>query len=168
MPFPTSTAPKPSQPCKVGHAAGRFRNGRCKECMWLRHPEESLMRSAAWRAANPDKVKRNSHAYRMSNPAQALLEHARGRARKGGYACTITVKEIDIPEFCPLLGIELKRGAGVGGVLPSSPSLDRKNPKLGYVSGNVWVISHRANAIKGDATLEELKTLVHNLAERMR
>lgn len=136
--------------------------------MWLRHPDHSLIRSAAWRAANPDKVKRNSHAYRQNNPEQCLLENARERARKGGYACTITVHDIVIPEFCPLLGIKLQRGRGVGGMLKSSPTLDKIKPELGYVPGNVWVISSRANVLKGDATLIELETLVRNLAEYVR
>jgi hypothetical protein len=30
-------------------------------------------------------------------------------------------------------------------------------------NGNVWVISNRANTLKNDATLQELKTLVENL-----
>jgi hypothetical protein len=116
-----------------------------------------------WRKANPDKIKAKGRAYRTNNPAQALLEKARERARKGGYACTIKVADISIPEFCPLLGIKLERGKGVGGVKPSSTSLDKIHPELGYVPGNVWVISYRANVIKSNATLKELQTLVTNL-----
>lgn len=164
LPFPDNRTAKP---CKYGHTAGRFRNGRCKECAWLRHPADSLMRSAVWRAANPDKVKRNSHAYRMNNPAQALLEKARERARKRGQPCTLKVTDIIIPEFCPLLGIKLERGKGVGGVKASSPSLDKIRPELGYVPSNVWVISYRANMIKNDATLQELQTLTERLARAL-
>lgn len=42
----------------------------------------------------------------------------------------------------------------------NSPSLDRMIPALGYVASNVRVISYRANAIKRDATLDELRALV--------
>lgn len=38
----------------------------------------------------------------------------------------------------------------------NAPSLDRINNDLGYVPGNVMVISRRANIIKKDATLDEL------------
>lgn len=41
-----------------------------------------------------------------------------------------------------------------------SPSLDRIDNRLGYVKGNVIVVSHRANAIKRDATLDELRRIV--------
>ena len=91
-----------------------------------------------------------------------MLQRAMWRARKGGYACTITVEDILIPEFCPLLGIRLERSSGRHA--PGSPSLDKIKPELGYVPGNVRVISHRANTIKHNATLEELRTLTERLA----
>lgn len=92
-----------------------------------------------------------------------MLNGARERAKRGGYACTITVDDIVIPEFCPLLGLKLKRNKG-GNVRPNSPSLDKIRPELGYVPGNVWVISHRANNVKSDASLLELQMLVERLA----
>lgn len=36
-----------------------------------------------------------------------------------------------------------------GHVEDSSPTLDRIDPEVGYVEGNVWVICYRCNAIKG-------------------
>jgi predicted RND superfamily exporter protein len=44
-----------------------------------------------------------------------------------------------------------------------TPSLDRIDSKKGYTPDNVWVISHRANQIKNDATIEELKLITENL-----
>jgi hypothetical protein len=64
----------------------------------------------------------------------------------------ITKEDIVIPDTCPLLGTPME-----------SPSLDRIDSTKGYVKGNVWVISNRANTLKNDATLTELKTLVENL-----
>ena len=37
----------------------------------------------------------------------------------------------------------------------------------GYIKGNVWVISKRANALKNNATIEELELLVKNLRKRL-
>ena len=44
---------------------------------------------------------------------------------------------------------------------PNSPSLDRLEPKKGYVKGNVAWISNRANSMKNDATFEEVE-LIYN------
>ena len=177
MPLPTSIQ-KPLRPCKRGHVAPREGNSYCVECRRenarLRYQRSAVVRERAkavantWRKANPDKIKTKGRAYRANNPKQVLLEKARERARKAGYPCTITIDDFEIPKNCPLLGIKLERGKGVGGVQPSSPSLDKIIPELGYVRGNVWVISYRANMIKNDATLQELEMLVSNFAGAVR
>jgi len=98
--------------------------------------------------------------------ALRLFTTAKSRAKKNSIAFDIEVSDIVIPERCPLLGIVLQHGTRRWSAL--SPSLDRIDPTKGYVKGNVWVISHRANRLKMDATLEELETLVANLREKMR
>ena len=64
---------------------------------------------------------------------------------------------MDIPTHCPILGIELKSG---GRNNPNAPSLDRLIPEKGYVKGDVYWISFRANRIKCDATREEVEKLL--------
>lgn len=97
-------------------------------------------------------------AYRKNNPIQLMLNAARNRARQRGVPCTITKDDLYIPEYCPILGIKLERQVGSGGGhTPASPSLDKIDPALGYVPGNVQVISQRANVMKNDASVEELR-----------
>jgi hypothetical protein len=83
-----------------------------------------------------------------------MLQSARARAHNLGVPYDLSLSDIRIPEKCPVLGIPLFVGAGK----PSgnSPTVDRRIPELGYVRGNVSVISHRANRIKGAATSDEL------------
>jgi hypothetical protein len=90
--------------------------------------------------------------------ARLMLSKARQRAKKFGVVCTITVADIFVPETCPLLGVPLFVSTD-GHSLPNSPSLDRIRPELGYVAGNVWVVSHRANSIKNNATADELERI---------
>lgn len=64
---------------------------------------------------------------------------------------------------CPLLGIELSYENYKHGTAPDNyATLDRIDPKKGYVEGNVQILSFRANTLKGDATIEELKLLLDN------
>jgi hypothetical protein len=54
-----------------------------------------------------------------------------------------------------------------GESIDNSPSLDRIDTSKGYVKGNVWVISWRANKLKSDATLAELESIVLALRNRL-
>lgn len=136
-----SAQAKPRKPCLRGHTTPRNKHGNCPDCQ---------------------RIRGGRHRATGGSVIQTMLREAKRRAKRGGYACTITVADVVVPEFCPLLGIKLARGTA-GRV--SSPSLDKIRPELGYVPGNVWVISHRANTLKSNATLRELQTLVSNLAK---
>jgi hypothetical protein len=98
-------------------------------------------------------------------PEYRLYWSAKERSNRRGLECTISPADIHIPRFCPLLGLELKSGTKEN--KGTSPSLDRLDCKKGYVRGNVWVISHRANSIKRDATLEELEQICIGLRMKL-
>ena len=93
---------------------------------------------------------------KAERPGKVLFDTARKRARANGAEFSITVDDVVVPEFCPLLGIKLAPGDGVAG--PCSPSLDRIDSDKGYIPGNVWVLSHKANRMKQNATVAELVT----------
>ena len=90
-----------------------------------------------------------------------MLARAKSRAKKNNLAFNIELDDIVIPERCPLLGIKIESTEVRNS--PNNPSLDKIIPEKGYTKDNVWVISNRANTLKNDATLTELKTLVENL-----
>jgi hypothetical protein len=97
-------------------------------------------------------------------PEWVMWQAAKRRAKTHNAPFTISLNDIHIPESCPIFGIPLE--AGKVNFQDNSPSLDRKNPKLGYVPFNIWVISWKANRIKSNATLEELKTIVAALEKQ--
>jgi len=70
-----------------------------------------------------------------------------------------------LPEKCPVLGIPLVYGMNSRENRFASPSLDRINSALGYIPGNVVVVSWRANSLKKDATPTELRALADYYAE---
>ena len=57
-------------------------------------------------------------------------------------------------EQCPILGIPLRYCDGKRG--DDSATLDKIVPDVGYVPGNVWIISSLANTIKQDASATEI------------
>jgi len=93
-----------------------------------------------------------------NHPEKEMLQAARSRARHAGLPFDITATDIVIPETCPVFGVKLQRGTREAHEW--APSLDRNKPELGYVRGNVRVISNKANRLKSDASLDEFRQLV--------
>lgn len=91
-------------------------------------------------------------ARQRENPGRQLLVYARYRAKYRGLPFSITIDDVIVPRQCPILGTPLDFSDGPR----TEPSLDRKVPELGYVPGNVWVISTLANSMKWNASAEDL------------
>jgi hypothetical protein len=88
-----------------------------------------------------------------------MVSSAKLRSKQRGWpAPTITPDDIQIPEFCPVLGLKLE--VGVKTIKDNSPSLDVFNRSRFYVPGNVRVISQKANTIKNNATVEDVRRVL--------
>lgn len=64
-------------------------------------------------------------------------------------------------DICPVLGMPLSWCERKGKATDNSPSLDKFDPKLGYVPGNVAWISFLANTIKSNATVEQIESVAN-------
>ena len=60
--------------------------------------------------------------------------------------------------ICPILGYKMKVSNITLGKL--SPTLDRVNPRLGYIKGNVEFVSNIANCMMTSATGRDIKRFV--------
>ncbi len=60
--------------------------------------------------------------------------------------------------ICPILGYKMKVSNITLGKL--SPTLDRVNPRLGYIKGNVEFVSNIANCMMTSATGKDIKRFV--------
>jgi len=103
---------------------------------------------------------------RQKAPEAQILIRAKKNAKAFGREFTLELMDIVIPSQCPVLGMPLVLSHKH--VKDDSPSLDRLDSTKGYIKGNVWVISQRANRIKNDATLDELRKLVQALERKMK
>lgn len=131
---------------------------------WLRKlsPEQREERNAKtreWFANNPGYSNEWQKKNRGRDPLRHTLSQAKIRARRKGIPFELTRQDVTLPEICPVLGTPIDYKA-LGSFNPNSASLDRLIPALGYVPGNVRIISNRANILKRDATIEELEAVV--------
>jgi hypothetical protein len=124
--------------------------------------EKVLENVKSYRDANRPLIQQKGKEYYRRKLKNRLLNAARARARKYGYDFDLTVDDIIMPKYCPLLGIEMFVTESRKGKKHSSFSLDRIDSSKGYVKGNVWVISMMANSMKSDSNYEDFKKMADN------
>ena len=90
-----------------------------------------------------------------------MLNRTKARCKRTGQVFDIELSNItDIwpaDNCCPVLKIEFDL---TGQNRWHSPSIDRINSDRGYTVDNIVIISYRANSIKQDSTLDELRLLL--------
>lgn len=140
-----------------GHYGRRMTDAERQKIYASRHPEKIKERNA-----RRDLVKDYARQRELiqQDPRPYLLKCARKRAKKTGREFSITIDDIVVPSHCPVLGLELTV-LSEASASHNSMSLDRIDNNLGYVPGNVIVVSYRANTLKKDASVEELEAIVN-------
>jgi hypothetical protein len=161
------------KPCRKGHVAPRFTaSGSCVVCgaeaqraLWADgHRPDPEARQRAWNKYNQtEAAKRAKWNWVQKDPlrawAHSVTGAAKSRAKEKGVPFTLTPDYVRslVVDRCPVLGIELDYASKNGrGLAHNSATVDRIIPSLGYVPGNVQVLSARANMMKSDASPEEL------------
>ena len=146
--------------CPHGHVAPRRTdNGACTECQSL--ARKSLY-ATGWRQKyNKETSSKKNKKWIEMNPKEHWLIRAVGRARKRSteqnlnFDITKEYLESILTEKCPIFNTEFVfNGNKVS--KNESPSLDKIDPKKGYVKGNVAIISMKANVIKQNASSEDI------------
>ena len=91
-----------------------------------------------------------------------MWQNAKKNARRKKVPLNLTpefVASLEIPEYCPVLGIKIISQPVGDERNDNTPSLDKFYPKLGYAEGNVQIISWKANALKRDGSPDEWKKI---------
>lgn len=102
---------------------------------------------------------------RLNEPEHAILISTRRRAKSERIKFDLEESDIIIPIRCPILNIELKMH--VDYARDDSPSIDRLVPGKGYVKGNCFIISYKANRMKQENSLEDLEKIIKYIKERV-
>lgn len=156
--------------CKICHkdkplqnifrsASGWYRKY-CKDCY------ENLPQEIKDKDLKTKEIRRiNERNRHRLNARKSMLKAAKGRSKRDNLDFNIEECDIIIPEYCPILGIKIEKG--IGNSTDNSPTLDKIIPKLGYIKGNICVISWRANSLKKDGRLDEFERIVKYLKDRL-
>lgn len=106
-----------------------------------------------------DNIKRSQ----SNKPFNYICRRIKARCKSRGLDFNLTPEYLESiwVDTCPILGTPIK-------ILPPSVSgkviegeLDRFDPDKGYVIGNVNFISTKANRMKSDGSITDLKNLLH-------
>lgn len=115
-------------------------------------------------------MEREAYVRRRSTPegwAKSSMTRLRYRARREGYEFSIDWEDILPPTHCPVLGMKLDYNlSGKANAIGSAPSVDRFDNNKGYSKENVRVISVRANLLKKDANVDEIRALLRYMEDR--
>lgn len=144
--------------------------------------KKKLEHGAKYRAAHKDEIRKYSEEYNMrpevierksewyykkvisrsiSEILQDMISRAKYRAEEKSIPFSITKEDLVYTEICPLLEIPLNWKGGPRD--NDTPSLDRIIPQLGYIPGNVRIISNLANMMKNSANFSQLITFAKNI-----
>lgn len=150
----------------------------CKDC--------SDKSAKEYRKDNPEKVKKcfqkwkennfshmkeyqvnyykEERKFRSDHWAETKIKEAKKRSDKKNIPFNIDVSDLSpLPKFCSVFGIALDYSSGPDRRVWAS--VDRIIPKMGYVKGNIRIISNAANYAKldGDDSIFAAIKLYHSL-----
>lgn len=171
--------------CDGCRLKGRIANNKRKlaksaqaKTYYVQYKEEVSKKNKEWRKANKEKLKKYEQSSerkefhkqwlinkKQEDPSRFIYYSAKQRSKASNIIFNITKQDVlDVyprDNKCPMLGLVLK--VNIEKTKENSPSLDRIIPEKGYVKGNIIVISHKANRIKNNASLDDLEKIVEYL-----
>ena len=147
---------KEHKPLNEFHKNKRFKDGleyKCKSC--TKEYRDNECRFKRWFLNKRGGIKHKGNIEFTIEPTDIPGVKIRQTITESRGRKYTSWEGVEYPKVCPVLGVELDWG--MNGMQPNSPSLDRDNSKLGYIKGNVIMMSTLANAMKQNATPEQLK-----------
>ncbi len=140
------------------YVAKNTKNGAEKLCKFCKGKKGAKNRKHRYATDGKfkEKIKKYAKERNDKNREYVMWRDAKYRAKSQNLPFNIVIDDVIIPKKCPILDVELdltKKNRQL------SPSLDKINPKLGYVKGNIRVISFKANRLKSDLSELEIENL---------
>ena len=96
--------------------------------------------------------------------SKTLMRVTKLRCEKLNIEFNLDYDDFKIPEICPIFKTKIVSGSNRSN---NSPSIDRFDNSKGYVKGNVWIISDRANRLKSNLSKEDLYTFCTEMLRKL-
>ncbi len=141
---------------------------------YAQNREEIRAKRAADYAANVGGMRDKALVYQkrrfsessMRYRIKVALNAARGRCKSRGLEFELTEADIGEPTHCAVTGLPLDMSRSFNDGNTFCPSLDRIDPKKGYIKGNVRVVIHAYNLAKHTGDDESVLTMARALVRK--
>ena len=134
---------------------------KCLKCNKMKNLEEFHKTRSGLQGRNPRckkcRLLLSKKYYKSTTYEYRLFQACKGRAKQNKIPFNLELDDIIIPEFCPVLRIQIMYKTDY------APSIDRKDSSKGYTKGNIRVISKRANTLKNNGTIHEFELILKDL-----
>ena len=111
---------------------------------------------------NPNYQKERAIKLKAVNYERSLSYQTKAFAKRRGIEFTLLIKDIIIPDICPLTETEITKSVGEGRML-SNPYVYRKDESLGYTKENIIITCVLANHLRTCATKEQIVAFAKNI-----
>jgi len=138
----------------IGRPDSKFCSNKCRVTFNNNTPKSKELRKQ-----NSLRVCKYFKQRKHIDPVSHILFRCRNSASVRKIEFNLEKSDIIIPEYCPLLGLKLQYDADYW----NTPSIDRIDSSKGYVKGNIWIISRKANTMKQDVSIDKLKLFANNI-----
>lgn len=136
--------------------------GMCWSCYdkWIYHkdPASKTLKHKNWAEKNKPYLNSYRKTWGLRNPVKKVWAAVKANAKKRGIHFDLTVADLEAvwTETCPVFGFQIQANEKRA---DNSLSVDRIDNSVGYVPGNICIMSWRANRLKMDASPEELEAV---------
>lgn len=111
---------------------------------------------------NPNYQKERAIKLKAVNYERSLLYQTKAFAKRRGIEFKLIIKDIVIPDICPLTETEITKSVGEGRML-SNPYVYRKDESIGYTKENIIITCVLANHLRTCATKEQIVAFAKNI-----
>lgn len=99
--------------------------------------------------------KKSAYDWKQTPLNKKIFNRVKARAKRLGREFNLQLDDIVLPTHCPIFGHEF-----IYGHSDWTYSVDRIDNSKGYVKDNIVIVSNKANRLKNDASIEDLKKIV--------